>query len=116
MTAPNIAAPTAANIKSHGQVLTTSMADVLVCAANHAYNVDSIFVCSSNTTVKRSVTIVVKKSGVEYNQTYQTKLGIGATFPPLFGKPCYLEEGDSIRALASANTDVTITVNYLDVS
>ena len=119
MTAPNLKNPTTITGKTARYAVTTSLAAALSNAAssNKVLKINSIF-CSNvdgENTADISVSI--------YDGTTDRYLAKTITVPAdatqlISTKDTYfyLEEGDSLRALASAASDLELVIGYEDIS
>ena len=115
MAAPNVVNVTSIYGKTVGATLTTSTADILTCPTDKLLKLNSIIVANIDGSNAASV------SAVWYNadDTGQYHLAKTVNVPAdstliLLGKdaPIYLEEGDKIQALASAASDLQMTISY----
>lgn len=121
MAAPNIVNVSAIYGKSVGAALTTSSADILTnsAASGKVLKVNAVYVSNVDGTNNADVTVTWYDSSA--TATY--KLANTITVPAdatlvVVDKDAqlYLEEGDKISALASANSDLEITISYEDIS
>lgn len=121
MAAPNIKNLTALYGKTVGSPLTTSSADIVTNAAasGKVFKVNAIYVSNVDGTSAVDVTA----------NFYDASVGGGTAFAlvktvtvpadatlDILSKSIYLEEGDKIAALASANGDAEIVVSYEEIS
>lgn len=119
MAAPNIVNVTTITGKTVGAALTTSSADIVTNAAasGKVFKINAIYVSNVDGTNNADVTVGFFDSSA--NATYE--LANTITVPAdasldLISKHIYLEEGDKITALASANSDLEIVVSYEEIS
>lgn len=121
MAAPNIVNVTTITGKTVGLALTTSSQDVVTNGAGSGkvFKVNSIYVAN----VDGSLTADVNVSW--YDASSATTFSLAKTVPVpndstlvVVDKNAtiYLEEGDKIAALASANGDLEIVVSYEEIS
>lgn len=113
MAAPDIVNVTSIFGKSKGQAITTTLEDVVTCAAEKVLKVNTIYVANIDGTNNVSVDIGFYDSS-ETTTFYILK---SVTVPAdasidVLGKSIYLEEGDKIQVLASEASDAQIIVSY----
>lgn len=121
MAAPNLVAPTTINGKTIGAALTTSSADILTnsSGSNSVLKVNSVYVANIDGTSSADVTVTVYDSSAaaSYNLAKTIAVPADATLVVVDKDAyIYLEEGDKIAALASANSDLEIVISYEDIS
>ena len=117
MANPNLLALT--SIKNDTAILevTTSAADLIAAVAtNHAFLVEAIFAANIHATVVGWISVIHKRSGTDHYITYQQRIPLKTTINVLLGKSLYLFEGDSLRVLANASSNVTAEAPYSDMS
>jgi len=119
MAAPNIVNVTTITGKTTGAALTTSSADIVTnsAASGKVFKINAIYVSNIDGTNAASTNVLF------YNADNTTSYHIAKlmTVPAaasldLISKHIYLEEGDKITALASANSDLEIVVSYEEIS
>ena len=113
MTAPNISALTSIIGRTDGAPITTSLEDIVTCAAEKVCKINSIYVSNVDGTDNVEVDVGFYDSS-ETTTFYIIKTLVvpaDATIDVL-SKPIYLEEGDKIQALAGAASDAQIIVSY----
>lgn len=119
MAAPNIVAVTTINGKTVGGLLTTTSSDIVVnsAASGKVLKVNAILVANVDGTNAIDVTIGFYDASATttYRLAYTITVPADASLD-LLGKSIYLEEGDKIVALASANSRAEIIVSYEDIS
>lgn len=118
MAAPNLRVPTTITGKTAVAALTTSLAAVVTnsSASGKVYKLNAIRAANvSGGTV--SVDIAIERSGVA---TYVIKAGALDTGKSLIvtdkNEYIYLEEGDVLKAKASANSSIDLSINYEEIS
>jgi hypothetical protein len=121
MAAPNLVAPTTINGKTVGAALTTSSADILTnsSGSNKVLKVNSVYIANIDGTNAADVTVTVYDASavVSYNLAKTISVPADATLVVIDKDAyVYLEEGDKIAALASANGDLEIVISYEDIS
>lgn len=119
MAAPNIVAVTTITGKTIGAALTTSSADIVTnsSGSGKVFKVNVILVSNVDGTNNADVTL----GFYDASSTTTFKLASTVTVPAdasfdVLSKSIYLEEGDKITGLASANGDLEIIVSYEEIS
>ena len=115
MAAPNLVNVTSIYGKTHGQDITTSLADVVTCAAEKVLKINSI-ICSNidgTNSYDVSVTYYQSSNTGSYKLAHTMAVPADSTLIVL-GKdsPIYLREGDKIKVQGSAASDGQIIVSY----
>lgn len=119
MAAPNLKSPTTITGRTARYAVTTSLAAALSnsAASGKVLKVNSIFCANVDGTNAADISVSV------YNGTTDTYIAKTITVPAdatqiLSTKETYfyLEEGDSIRALASAAGDLELVIGYEEIS
>ena len=119
MAAPNIVNVTTILGKMVGAELTTSNVDIVTnaVASGKVFKINSIYVANkdglSNATA--SIGVYDASAATTYKLAHTITIPADATLD-LISNPIYLEEGDKINALASANGDLDIIVSYEEIS
>jgi len=96
-------------------VTTTPTAIVTNSVANHVLKVDQILVTNINGTTNATVNIDLFRSSTAYRIAYVMTVPAGATLD-ILSRLMYLEEGDSLRLTASANSYLEAIASYEDIS
>lgn len=116
MTAPNLLSPQTITGKTALASLTTSTAEVLLCATNKLLKVNIIRAANYSANPSATVTVIFRRSGTDY---YLINAAIVSTGSSLVindkNEYLYLEEGDSIRATASVGTAIHLLVHYEEI-
>ena len=121
MTAPNIAGLTTVTGKVVGLSLTTTSADLVSNAAssNKVFKINTVVVSNIDGTNAASVDVILDKAG-EGGVFYLTKnIDVPAETTLVVvsnDTQLYLEEGDRIRAFASATGDLQAVCSYEEIS
>ena len=119
MAAPNLKSPTTITGKTARYAVTTSLAAALSnsAASGKVLKINSIFCANIDGTVAADISVSI------YNGTTDTYIAKTIAVPAdatqiLSAKETYfyLEEGDSIRALASATSDLELVIGYEEIS
>ena len=119
MANPNIVNVTDIRGKTTGAALTTSSADIVenVAASGKVFKINAIYVANVDGANNADATVAFYNA----DNTTSYKIANTITVPAdatldLISKHIYLEEGDKITALASANSDLEIVVSYEEIS
>lgn len=117
MAAPNIVNVTAIYGRTAVMAVTTTPTALITNAANsnQVLKVDTLMIANVNGTSNASVTVDIFRSSVAYDITYLMTVPAGATIDAL-SKYVYLEEGDSLRLTASANSFIEAVASYEQIS
>ena len=115
MAAPNLVSVSSIYGKTKGAALGTSSADILTCAADKVYKINSIIVSNIDGTNNADATVTFYDSSAtaSYHLAKTVTVPADSTLIVL-GKdaPIYLEESDKIVALASAASDLEIVISW----
>lgn len=117
MAAPNIVNITSMIGKTAGLAVTTSATAIVSNAAssNKVLRLKALY-CSNVTTSNGWVTVDVLKNGTTaFDIAYQITVPVNSTLDVL-SQPVYLEENDSLRLTANANTTIEAVCSYEDIS
>lgn len=118
MTTPNLLALNTIEVGTALLPLTTSMTDLIPAVpTDHTFEVTAIFVTNIHDTVVPFVTVVLKRGGTEYKICNQTRVQTKAAPMNVLaaGRTIFLEEGDSLRAMAHANSLAIAYVPFNDL-
>lgn len=117
MTAPNIVNVTTITGKTAVQAITTSATALITnsSGSGKVMKVDSLLVANVDGTNNATVNVDVYRSSTAYRIAYLMTVPAGATIDVL-NKFIYLEEGDSLRTTASANSDLEAVASYEEIS
>ena len=120
MANPNIVNISTINGKTHGQALTTSAANVVInpSGSNKIFKINSIVCANIDGANDADASVsVYKNQANEFFLVKTVNVPKDATLVVLSRDTgIYLEENDSIRGLASANSDIDIVVAYEEIS
>jgi hypothetical protein len=109
MAAPNLLALTSVKVDTAILNATTTETDLIsAITTNFIGNVDAVFAANIHPTVVGWCTLIHKKGGVDYIICYQTRIPVKTTVNLLLGKPLYLAEGDSLRVIANASSNINV--------
>ena len=118
MAAPNIVNVSSIYGKTMGAAIVTSAGtDIIACAADKLYKINSIIVANVDGTNAADVTIEVSiDNGSNYFAIAKTiSVPADATLSFL-ENPIYLDETDLLAVTASANSDLTYFVSYEEIT
>ena len=117
MAAPNIINATTITGKTAGLAVTTSASAIVSNAASSgkALKLNALY-CSNVAASNGWVTVdVLKNATTAFRIAYQITVPTNATLDVL-SQPVYLEENDSLRLTANANTTIEAVCSYEDIS
>lgn len=119
MAAPNLKSPTTILGKTARYAVTTSLAAALSnsAASNKVLKINSIFCANVDGTNAADISVSVYNGTTDFYIAKTIAVPADAT-QVLSTKETYfyLEEGDSIRALASAASDLELIIGYEEIS
>lgn len=117
MAAPNIVNVTTIYGKTAVLAVTTSATAIVTnsAASGKVLKVNALLVANVDGTNNATVTTDLYRSSTAYRLTYTVFVPADATLD-LLSKPIYLEEGDSLRLTASANSDLEAVCSYEEIS
>ena len=119
MAAPNIKLPTSITGKTARYAVTTSLAAALSnsAASGKVLKINSIFCANVDGTNAADISVSIYNGTTDY---YIAKtIAVPADATQLLSTKetyFYLEEGDSIRALASAASDLELVIGYEEIA
>lgn len=113
MAAPNIVNVTSITGKTNVLVVTTTATAIVSNAANSntVLKVNALYVSNIDGTNNAEVTVDIFRSSVAYRVTSTVVVPADATLDVL-SKVLYLEEGDSLRVTANANSRLEAVCSY----
>ena len=119
MAAPNLASPTTITAKTARYAVTASLAAALTNAAasGKVLKMNSIFCANVDGTNAADISLSIYNGSTDTYLAKTIEVPAGAT-QILSSKDTYfyLEEGDSIRALASAASDLELVIGYEEIA
>lgn len=117
MAAPNILNATTITGKTAVLAVTTSATAIVTnsAASGKVLKVNSLYVANVDGTNNADVTVDVFRSSTAYRIASTIVVPADATLDVL-SNPLYLEEGDSLRLTANANSDLEAVCSYEDIS
>lgn len=118
MTAPNIISPTIITGKTIGYAVTTGISTVLLNPSNSnaVLKINSIYCANVDGTNPADISLQVWDGTTGFELAHTIAVPADAT-QVLVTKEAYiyLEEGQSLRAQASANNDLELVISYEDI-
>lgn len=117
MAAPNLITATTIYGKTAVQAVTTAATAIVTnsAASGKALKINALYVSNVDASVNYTITMDLFRSSVAY------RIGNVITVPSastldVISKSIYLEEGDSLRLTASANSKLEAVCSYEDIS
>jgi hypothetical protein len=116
MTAPNIVNVTTIIGKTAVQAVSNSATAIITNSAssNKVFKVNSLYISNVDGTNDASISIDIYRSTVAYHIAKSVVVPADATID-VISKAIYLEEGDSLRLTASANSDLEAVCSYEEI-
>jgi hypothetical protein len=117
MANPNIVNVTAIYGKTAVLAVTTSATAIVTnsAASNKVLKVNALYVANVDGTNNAEITVDVFRSSTAYKIASTIVVPADATLD-VISNPIYLEEGDSLRLTANANSDLEAVCSYEDIS
>lgn len=117
MAAPNIVNVSTITGKTAVQAITTSATAIVSnsAASNKVFKVNSLYISNVDGTSAADLTVDLYRSSVAYRIASTISVPADSTLD-VITKPIYLEEGDSLRLTASANSDLEGVCSYEEIS
>ena len=119
MAAPNLKTPTTITGKSIGYAVTTSLAAALSngAASGKVLKVNSVYCANVDGAASADIDLSYYNGTTDFYLAKTISVPADATQVLVTREaPIYLEEGDSLRAKASANSDLELVISYEDIS
>ena len=117
MASPNIVAVTTITGKTAVQQVTTSATAIVTntAASGKVFKVNALYVSNVDGTSAADVNVDIFRSSTAYHVAKTVSVPADATLD-VISKSIYLEEGDSLRLTASANSDLEAVCSYEEIS
>jgi hypothetical protein len=117
MSAPNIVGVTTITGKTAVQAVTTSATAIVTnsAASNKVLKVNALYVSNVDGTSAADINVDLYRSSTAYHIAKTVSVPADATLD-IISKSIYLEEGDSLRLTASANSDLEAVCSYEEIS
>lgn len=119
MAAPNIVAVTTIIGKSAVQAVTTSATAIVSnsAASGKVFKINSLTIANVDGTNNADITVDLFRSSVAYRIANTITVPADASLVVISkDNAIYLEEGDSLRCTASANSDLEAVCSYEEIS
>lgn len=119
MAAPNLKSPTTVIGKTDGYAVTTSLAAALgnSAASGKVLKVVSVYCANVDGTNAADIDLTYYNGATDFYLAKTITVPADATQVLVTREaPIYLEEGDSLRAKASAASDLELVISYEDIS
>lgn len=120
MAAPNLVNITTVTAKTNGLAITTSAADIVdnPSASGKVFKVNHLTISNVDGVNSADITVdIYKNQTTAYHICKTVAVPADSSFVPIDkNNPVYLEENDSIRCTASANSDLEGVVSYEELS
>ena len=119
MAAPNLKTPAAITGKTDGYAVTTSLAAALSngAASGKVLKVNSVYCANVDGSASADIDLSYYNGTTDFYLAKTISVPADATQVLVTREaPIYLEEGDSLRAKASANSDLELVISYEDIS
>lgn len=117
MAAPNIVNVTNIAGKTALQAVGTSVTAIVTnsAASGKVFKVNALYVSNVDGTNAADVTVDIFRSSVAYHIAKTIVVPADSTLD-ILSKPLYLEEGDSLRLMANAASDLEAVCSYEEIS
>lgn len=116
MAAPNIVSPTTITLKSVGTTVGTAAVTILTCPSNKALKVSTVYAANVQGTNAVDVSCRLSVSGTTHAIASTISVPADATLIVVDrNAPVYLEEGNSLEALASTAA-LHIVASYEEIA
>jgi hypothetical protein len=117
MAAPNLINSSAIYGKTAVQAVTTSATAIVTnsAASGKVLKINALYIANVDGTNNAEITADVFRSSTAY-RIASTMVVPADGAVSLLDQPVYLEEGDSLRLTASANSDLEAVCSYEDIS
>ena len=117
MAAPNIVNVVTITGKTAVQAITTSATAIVTnsAASGKVFKVNALYVSNVDGTSAADINVDIFRSSTAYHVAKTVNVPADATLD-VISKSIYLEEGDSLRLTASANSDLEAVCSYEEIS
>ena len=117
MAAPNIVNVTTITGKTAVQQVTTSATAIVTnsAASGKVFKVNALYVSNVDGTNNADINVDIFRSSTAYHIAKTVSVPADATLD-VISKSIYLEEGDTLRLTASANSDLEAVCSYEEIS
>jgi len=113
MAAPNIVGVTTITGKTAVQAVTTSATAIVTnsAASGKVFKINALYVSNVDGTSAADINVDLYRSSTAYHIAKTVSVPADATLD-IISKSIYLEEGDTLRLTASANSDLEAVCSY----
>ena len=117
MAAPNIVNVATITGKTAVQAVTTSATAIVTnsAASGKVFKVNALYVSNVDGTSAADINVDIFRSSTAYHVAKTVSVPADATLD-IISKSIYLEEGDTLRLTASANSDLEAVCSYEEIS
>ena len=117
MAAPNIVNVTTITGKTAVQQVTTSATAIVTnsAASGKVFKVNALYVSNVDGTNNADINVDIFRSSTAYHIAKTVSVPADSTLD-VISKSIYLEEGDTLRLTASANSDLEAVCSYEEIS
>jgi hypothetical protein len=117
MAAPNIVNVATITGKTAVQAVTTSATAIVTNSGSSGkvFKVNALYVSNVDGTNNADINVDLYRSSTAYHIAKTVNVPADATLD-IISKPIYLEEGDSLRLTANANSDLEAVCSYEEIS
>ena len=117
MSAPNIVGVTTITGKTAVQAVTTSATAIVTnsAASGKVFKINALYVSNVDGATAADVNVDLFRSSTAYHIAKTVSVPADATLD-IISKSIYLEEGDSLRLTASADSDLEAVCSYEEIS
>ena len=117
MTAPNIVNTTTITGKTAVQIVTTSATAIVTnsAASGKVLKVNALFISNVDGANSADITVDIFRSSVAYRIAKTIVVPADASLD-VISKSIYLEEGNTLRLTANANSDIEAVCSYEEIS
>jgi hypothetical protein len=117
MAAPNIVSVSAIYGRTAGLAVTTSATAIVTnsSGSNKVFKINALYISNVTTSNGWATIEVLKNGSTAFDIGYQITIPTNATLD-VISKAIYLEENDSIRLTANANSTIEAVVSYEEIS
>ena len=117
MAAPNIVNVATITGKTAVQAVTTSATAIVTnsAASGKVFKVNALYVSNIDGTSAADINVDIYRSTTAYHVAKTVSVPADATLD-IISKSIYLEEGDTLRLTASANSDLEAVCSYEEIS
>ena len=91
----------------------TTVTDSTV-ATDHARKIEAIYASNISTTLVW-ISVWHRRGGVDFPLTLEERVSLKTKINVLIGGPLYMDEGDSLKVQANANSSVNLLIPYADM-